>query len=63
MAQNQQAIPRYRAILKVLRRSGQHSSKDIHLTFINYNIVKAFRTMQKNTKSYKTRFHIFLNYV
>ncbi len=48
MAQNQQAIPRYRAILKVLRRSGKHSSKDIHQACINSGIDTKYRTIQKD---------------
>lgn len=48
MAQNQQAIPRYRAILKVLRRSGQHSSKNIHQACINSGIDASYRTIQKD---------------
>lgn len=48
MAQNQQAIPRYRAILKVLRKSGQHSSKDIHQACINSGIDAKYRTIQKD---------------
>lgn len=48
MAQNQQAIPRYRAILKVLRRSGKHSSKDIHQACINSGIDAKYRTIQKD---------------
>lgn len=48
MAQNQQAIRRYRAILKVLSRSGKHSSKNIHQACINSGIDASYRVIQKD---------------
>jgi predicted DNA-binding transcriptional regulator YafY len=48
MAQNQQAIPRYRVILKTLRSSGQHASQDIHQACVNSGIDAKYRTIQKD---------------
>lgn len=59
MAQSQQAIPRYRVILKVLRRPGQHSSKDIHLACINTVIDAKYRTIQKDLQDLRDNPTIF----
>lgn len=53
MAKNQQALARYRVILKVLRRSGLHSSNDVFQACINSGIEAKFRTVQKDLKDLK----------
>lgn len=53
MAQNQQALLRYRVILKVLRRSGNHSSRDIFQACINSGIDTSYRTIQKDLQDLK----------
>lgn len=53
MPQNQQALLRYKAILKVLRRYGKHSSKDIFQACINMGIDTRYRTVQKDLQDLK----------
>lgn len=48
MPKTQQALRRYRIILKVLSRPGQHASKDIHQSCINSGINVSYRTIQKD---------------
>jgi predicted DNA-binding transcriptional regulator YafY len=48
MAKNQQALSRYKVILKVLRRSGKHSSKEIFHACVNSGIDVKYRTIQND---------------
>ena len=53
MAKNQQALARYRVILKVLRRSGLHSSNDVFQACISSGIDVSYRTIQKDLQDLK----------
>ena len=48
MPKNQEALKRYRVILRVLSRIGKHSSKNIHNACVNSGIDVAYRTTQKD---------------
>lgn len=53
MAKNQLALPRYMVILRVLRRPGKHSAKEVHLACINSGIEVKIRTIQKDLQNLK----------
>jgi predicted DNA-binding transcriptional regulator YafY len=53
MARNQNAIPRYKTILRVLRRRGKYSSKDIHHACVSSGIEVEYRTIQKDLQDLK----------
>lgn len=59
MAKNQNALKRYGVILKVLSRSGQHSSKQIHIACKNSGIPCALRTIQKDLNDLRDDESIF----
>jgi len=59
MADNQKALKRYRVILKVLSRSGKHSSKQIHIACKNTGIECALRTIQKDLQDLRDDDSIF----
>lgn len=59
MADNQNALKRYRVILKVLSRSGKHSSKQIHIACKNTGIKCALRTIQKDLQDLRDDESIF----
>ncbi len=59
MAKNQNALKRYGAILKVLSRSGQHSSKQIHIACKNSGIKCSYRTIQKDLEDLRDDETIF----
>ena len=59
MPKNQQALKRYRVILRVLSRSGKHASKDIHQACVNSGIKVAYRTVQKDLEDLRDDPSIF----
>ncbi|OYU79258.1 MAG: hypothetical protein CFE23_14820 [Flavobacterium sp. BFFFF1] len=59
MANNQKALKRYLIILKILSRTGMHSSKDIHTTCVNSGIEVGYRTIQKDLEDLRDDESIF----
>jgi predicted DNA-binding transcriptional regulator YafY len=59
MSKTQQALRRYRIILKVLSKPGKHASKDINLTCINSGIDISYRTTQKDLEDLRDDTTIF----
>jgi predicted DNA-binding transcriptional regulator YafY len=59
MAKNQMALPRYKVILKTLKRAGQHASKDIHIACINSGIDVSLRAVQKDLQNLRDDESIF----
>lgn len=59
MAKNQQALKRYRIILKVLGRGGKHSSNNIHISIENSGIEVGHRTVQQDLKDLRDDHSIF----
>jgi len=59
MPKTQQALRRYRIILKVLSRPRQHASKDIHQSCINSGINVSYRTIQKDIEDLRDDNTIF----
>lgn len=53
MSKNQNALPRYKMILRMLRRKGKYSSKDFHQACINSDIDVELRTIQKDLQNLK----------
>lgn len=59
MATNQKALKRYLVILKVLSRTGKHSSKDIYQACLNSGIEAGYRTIQKDLEDLRDDDSIF----
>lgn len=59
MAKNQNALKRYGVILKVLSRSGQHTSKQIHIACENSGVKGSYRTIQKDLEDLRDDESIF----
>ncbi|MGV3612246.1 MAG: helix-turn-helix transcriptional regulator [Fluviicola sp.] len=53
MSKNLNAIPRYRTILRLLRRQGKYSSRDIHQACISNGIEVEYRTIQNDLQNLK----------
>lgn len=59
MPDNQNALKRYRIILKILSKEGSISSKFIHQVCLNSGIEAAYRTIQKDLEDLRTDHTIF----
>lgn len=59
MPKTNQALRRYRIILKILSRTGKHASKEIHQSCINSGIIVSYRTIQKDLEDLRDDNTIF----
>lgn len=59
MAKNQNALKRFKVILRVLSRKGQHSSNQIHSACENSGLNSSIRTIQKDLEDLRDDFTIF----
>lgn len=59
MAKNQNALKRYKVILKALSRQGKHSSNQIYIACQNSGLTCSYRTIQKDLEDLRDDFTIF----